>query len=112
MRSNARPVRGGSGTPQIPSPVDAILTVQNCHGRHLKPFPAETTQSANAKLFSMLTRGGTLVVIDHVAASGSGLEAANALRGTTDPFASRFAKLKQRVPIDPQRSSRGCILRA
>jgi predicted methyltransferase len=79
VRSNVRPVRTGFGAPEISGPVDAIITVQNYHDMHLKPFPADTAQKANAKLFSMLKRGGTLVVVDHVAASGSGLEAANAL---------------------------------
>ena len=77
--ANVRPVRTAFGAPEIAGPVDAIITVQNYHDMHLKPFPADTAAKANAKLFSMLKRGGTLVVIDHVAATGSGLEAANAL---------------------------------
>ena len=77
--ANVKPVRTVFGAPEIAGPVDAIITVQNYHDMHLKPFPADTAASANARLFAMLKRGGTLVVVDHVAAPGSGLEAANAL---------------------------------
>lgn len=77
--ANVKPVRSEFGSPDIAGPVDAIITVQNYHDMHLKPFPADTAQKANARLFSMLKPGGTLVVVDHVAATGSGLEAANAL---------------------------------
>lgn len=77
--ANVKPVRTAFGAPDVAGPVDAIITVQNYHDMHLKPFPADTAASANAKLFAMLKRGGTLVVVDHVAAPGSGLEAANAL---------------------------------
>ena len=63
----------------------------------------------------MLKRGGTLVVIDHVAATGSGLEAANALH-RIDPAIVR-QELEEagfrfdgeldtwRNPIDPHTAS-------
>lgn len=79
VRANVRPIRTAFGAPGIAGPVDAIITVQNYHDMHLKGFPAETAAQANAKLFSMLKPGGTLVVVDHAAVSGSGLAAANAL---------------------------------
>ena len=77
--ANVKPVRTAFGAPEIPGPVDAIITVQNYHDMHLKPFPADTAAKANARLFSVLKPGGTLVVVDHAAAAGSGLEAPNAL---------------------------------
>ncbi len=79
VRSNVRPVRSAFGSPDIAGPVDAIITVQNYHDLHLKPFPAETAAKATAKLFAMLKPGGTLVVVDHVAGPGSGLAAADTL---------------------------------
>ena len=79
VRANVRPVRTAFGAPDIAGPVDAIITVQNYHDMHLKGFPADTAAQATAKLFSMLKRGGTLVVVDHAAARGSGLATADAL---------------------------------
>jgi predicted methyltransferase len=104
VRSNVRPVRSGFGAPDISGPVDAIITVQNYHDMHLKPFPADTAQKANAKLFAMLKRGGTLVVVDHVAASGSGLEAANALH-RIDPAIVRQELEAWRNAADPHTAS-------
>ncbi len=79
VRSNVRPVRSAIASPDIAGPVDAIITVQNYHDLHLKPFAADTAAKATARLFSMLKPGGTLVVVDHAAAPGSGLAAADSL---------------------------------
>jgi predicted methyltransferase len=78
-RANVRPLRSPFAAPEIATPVDAIITVQNYHDLHLAPFPKDTASRAGAALFKALKRGGTLVVVDHVAATGSGLEAPDKL---------------------------------
>lgn len=71
-----------------PKSLDAIVTVQNYHDLHLAPFAADTADVVNARLFAALKPGGTLVVVDHVAATGSGLRDADTLH-RIDPAAAR-----------------------
>jgi predicted methyltransferase len=71
--ANVTPLRAGVGTFAVPGPVDAIVTVQNYHDLHLAMAAPDTAAKANAVLFKALKPGGTLVVVDHVAAPGSGL---------------------------------------
>jgi predicted methyltransferase len=72
---NVVAINGSLGAPALPGNVDVAITVQNYHDMHLGLFPADTAAKANAALFKALKHGGTLLVVDHVAATGSGLEA-------------------------------------
>lgn len=71
--ANVTPFRPGIGSFAVPGPVDAIVTVQNYHDLHLAMAAPDTAAKANAALFKALKPGGTLVVVDHIAATGSGL---------------------------------------
>lgn len=90
---NATAVNGPLGGFTLPGGLDAIVTVQNYHDLHLKPFAPDTAAKANAALFKALKPGGTLLVVDHVAATGSGLEAPDKLH-RIDPAIAR-AELEQ-----------------
>ena len=70
--ANVDAVAGPFAAPAFPEPLDAIVTVQNFHDLYLKPFPEGTGAKASAALFAALKPGGTLVVVDHSAAAGSG----------------------------------------
>lgn len=67
------------GAPEWPTGVDVIFTAQNYHDLHLTPFPADTASRVNAAAFAALKPGGHYVIVDHHAAAGSGLSAANTL---------------------------------
>ena len=65
-------ITGPFAAPPFPVKLDVIITVQNFHDLYLKPFPAGTGARASKALFAALKSGGTLVVVDHSAAVGSG----------------------------------------
>ncbi len=69
---NVDAVAGPFAAPAFAVPLDTIITVQNFHDLYLKPFPEGTGDKASAALFAALKPGGTLVVVDHSAAGGSG----------------------------------------
>jgi predicted methyltransferase len=77
--ANVDAVNGAFAAPPFPEPLDTIITVQNFHDLYLKPFPAGTGDRASAALFAALKPGGTLVVVDHSAADGSGTTLADSL---------------------------------
>lgn len=77
--ANAAAVTGPFAAPPFTRPLDRIVTIQNFHDLYLKPFPAGTGARASAALFAALKPGGTLVVIDHSAAAGSGTTAADTI---------------------------------
>ncbi|MGA0605356.1 class I SAM-dependent methyltransferase [Phenylobacterium sp. VNQ135] len=64
------------GALDLPDGLDLVFTVQNYHDLHLQPFPKEWAGQVNAEVFKSLKPGGLYVIVDHVAAPGSGLEAA------------------------------------
>jgi predicted methyltransferase len=64
------------GALDLPDGVDLVLTVQNYHDLHLTPFPKDTAAKVNAEVFKSLKPGGAYVIVDHVAVTGSGLDAA------------------------------------
>lgn len=64
------------GALDLPDGLDAVLTVQNYHDLHLTPFPKDTAAKVNAEVFKALKPGGIYLIVDHVAAPGSGLDAA------------------------------------
>lgn len=76
---NVTALNGGLGSVKLPGSLDVAITVQNYHDMHLGVFPADTASKANAALFRALKHGGTLLVVDHVAAAGSGLAVAEKL---------------------------------
>ncbi|KLI64919.1 class I SAM-dependent methyltransferase [Aurantiacibacter marinus] len=73
------PLRAPLTQPGWPEPLDTIITVMNFHDLYLDQFPEGTADAAAAMLFDALKPGGTLVVVDHLAADGAGAEAANTL---------------------------------
>lgn len=75
-RGNVTPLSSSLGAIDLPDGLDAVLTVQNYHDLHLTPFPKDTAAKVNAEVFKSLKPGGVYLVVDHVGAPGSGLEAA------------------------------------
>jgi predicted methyltransferase len=76
-RANVTPLRGPLAAPPFPEPLDTIITVQNMHDLYLGAMPEGTAPRALAALYAALKPGGTLLVVDHSAAPGAGLAAAN-----------------------------------
>lgn len=77
--ANVDAVAGPFAAPAFAAPLDTIITVQNFHDLYLKPFPEGTGDKASAALFAALKPGGTLVIVDHSAADGTGTGAADSL---------------------------------
>lgn len=73
------PLRGALTDPGWPEQLDTIITVMNFHDLWLDQFPEGTAEQAVANLFDALKPGGSLIVVDHLAADGGGIEAANTL---------------------------------
>jgi predicted methyltransferase len=63
----------------LPDGLDLVLTVQNYHDLHLKPFPAGTADAVNKQVFKALKPGGIYLVVDHAAAPGAPVEVADSL---------------------------------
>jgi predicted methyltransferase len=74
--TNVTALSSSLGALDLPDGLDAVLTVQNYHDLHLTPFPKDTAAKVNAEIFKSLKPGGVYLIVDHVAAPGSGLEAA------------------------------------
>jgi len=77
--TNVDAVNGPFAAPAFPVPLDTIITVQNFHDLYLKPFPEGTGAKASAALFAALKPGGTLIVVDHSAADGTGTTLSDSL---------------------------------
>lgn len=75
--ANVTPLTSPFGALDIPDGADAVLTVQNYHDFHLKNFAPDTAAKVNAEVFKSLKPGGVYVVVDHVANTGSGMDAPN-----------------------------------
>ncbi len=69
---NVVAVAGSAPAPVWPEPLDTIITVQNFHDLYNQRAPAETGRIAARNLFAALKPGGTMVVVDHSAAAGTG----------------------------------------
>lgn len=65
-------VAGSAPAPAWPEALDTIITVQNFHDLYLKQAPAGTGEMAARNMFAALKPGGTMVVVDHSAAAGTG----------------------------------------
>ncbi len=76
---NVTPLDGSLIGLHLPDGLDAVITVQNYHDLHLKPFPVDTAAKVNAEVFKSLKPGGVFLVVDHYAADGSGLTAPDTL---------------------------------
>jgi predicted methyltransferase len=76
---NVDGVQSPIGAPGFPSGLDLIFTAQNYHDLHLEPFADDTAAKVNAAAFAALKPGGRYVIVDHEAAPGSDLSAANSL---------------------------------
>lgn len=92
-RANVKPLRTLITDFALPEPADVIITVQNFHDLYLKPMPAGTPEKGIAALYKALKPGGTLVVVDHVAADGTGSSAADTLH-RIDPAFTRSTLAK------------------
>ena len=77
--ANVTPLTTPFSALDLPDGLDLVLTVQNYHDLHLKPFAADTAANVNAEVFKSLKPGGTYLVVDHQGAPGSGLAAADAV---------------------------------
>jgi len=72
-------MRGPIAAPPFPEPLDTVITVMNLHDLFADGMPEGTPQKAITELYGALKPGGTLVVVDHGAAEGAGVEAASTL---------------------------------
>ena len=77
--ANVTPLTTPFSALDLPDGLDLVLTVQNYHDLHLKPFAADTAAKVNAEVFKSLKHGGIYLVVDHQGAPGSGLAAADAV---------------------------------
>lgn len=71
--------RAALAAPELPGGQDLVFTAQNYHDLHLSMAAADTAAKVNAAVFRALKPGGLYVIVDHHAAAGSGLAAANTL---------------------------------
>jgi predicted methyltransferase len=78
-RANVVPLRGPVAAPTFAEPLDTLITVQNFHDLYIGAMPAGTGSRAIAALYRALKPGGTLLVVDHSAAAGSGTAASDSL---------------------------------
>lgn len=62
----------------LPQPADVIWTSQNYHDLHLKRLNLDVAK-VNKSVFNALKPGGYYIVLDHVGATGSGLDAPDAV---------------------------------
>lgn len=76
---NVVPLTAPLATAGLPEGLDLVLTVQNYHDLHLKPFPAATADTVNREVFKALKPGGLYVVVDHSAVAGAPLETSDTL---------------------------------
>lgn len=84
------PVRAPLAEPGWPEPLDTIITINNFHDLYAGPNGEATAQQVASMLFESLKPGGTLVVVDHAAAEGAGIEVAGSLH-RMDPELARAA---------------------
>jgi predicted methyltransferase len=78
-RDNVLPLTAPLSAVGLPEGLDLVLTVQNYHDLHLKPFPAGTAAGVNAQVFKALKPGGVYLVVDHAALPGAPIETADKL---------------------------------
>ncbi|HUQ13222.1 MAG TPA: methyltransferase [Novosphingobium sp.] len=109
---NVDAVAGSVVAPAWPEPLDTIITVQNFHDLYNKRAPTDTGLRAARALFGALKPGGTMVVVDHSAAAGTGSTLSDALHRidkatVIEAFAAAGFKLEAQSdlyarPADPR----------
>jgi len=72
-------LRGPIAQPGFPEPLDTIITVMNLHDLYIGAMPEGTAERAISALYGALKPGGKLVVVDHRAAEGTGIDTTDAL---------------------------------
>lgn len=82
---NVKPVRTPAADFALPEKVDTIITVQNFHDLYLPQGMSGAADKAIAGLKAALKPGGTLVIVDHVAAAGSDVAATAGTLHRIDP---------------------------
>jgi predicted methyltransferase len=75
---------------KFPEPLDVIWTSQNYHDLYVDFMGPADVPAVNRKLYESLKPGGVLIVVDHVAPSGSGTSATSSLH-RIDPEAVKRA---------------------
>jgi predicted methyltransferase len=73
----------------LPDGLDLVLTVQNYHDLHLKPFPAGTADAVNKQIFKALKPGGIYLVVDHAAAAGADADTPDKLHRIDEAIVKR-----------------------
>ncbi|MDB5444677.1 MAG: hypothetical protein JWP73_3053 [Phenylobacterium sp.] len=68
---NVTPITASFADLKLPDGLDMVMTVQNYHDLHLKPFAADNAAKMNAEIFRALKPGGTYLVVDHVGPAGA-----------------------------------------
>lgn len=81
------PLRGPVNAPPFPEPLDTIITVMNLHDLWLGEPADGSAATAIAALYDALKPGGSLVVVDHRAATGGGVAAAAELHRMDEELA-------------------------
>jgi predicted methyltransferase len=69
--ANVTPITAPFGELKLPDNLDLVLTVQNYHDLHLKPFAADNAAKLDAEIYRALKPGGTFVIVDHVGPAGA-----------------------------------------
>ena len=75
-----------------PTKVDVVWTSDNLHDMHDKFFGGLDIAATNKAIYASLKPGGTYIVIDHRAAKGAGLAAAEALHRMDEDIAKQEAE--------------------
>jgi predicted methyltransferase len=69
--ANVTPITAPFAELKLPDNLDLVLTVQNYHDLHLKPFAADNAAKLDAEIYRALKPGGTFVIVDHVGPAGA-----------------------------------------
>lgn len=85
---NVAVVTGGVANFHLPRPLDVLWTAQNYHDLYNRFMGPANVKALNRAFFNSLKPGGVFVVIDHVAAPGSGLRDTETLH-RIDPISMR-----------------------
>ncbi len=77
-----------AGTFSAPEPVDMIWTAQNYHDLHLARLKVDVP-AMNKSFFDALKPGGVLVIVDHSAVAGTGLDVPDKLHRIDEEIVKR-----------------------
>ena len=77
-----------AGPLSAPEPVDMIWTAQNYHDLHLTQLKIDIA-AMNKSFFDALKPGGLLVIVDHSAVAGTGLDVPNTLHRIDEEIVKR-----------------------